>query len=66
MFFPCHADDTKLYLSFSPGNKELVRPNLKKCIEDLLILMSRNRLKLNENKMEEKKIQNIGVSMMAS
>ena len=48
----CYADDTQLYVSFRPGEEALALEKLERCIEDLRIWMSRNRLKLNDCKTE--------------
>ena len=48
----CYADDTQLYVSFRPGEEASALQKLERCIEDLRIWMSRNRLKLNDCKTE--------------
>jgi hypothetical protein len=47
-----YADDTQLYVSFSPEEEASARDRLEKCIVDLRLWMNRNRLKLNDSKTE--------------
>ena len=43
-----YANDTQLYVPFTPGNnKEEVRKKLEDCIDALHVWINRNRLKLN-------------------
>ena len=47
----CYADDTQLYVPFTPGiDEEEVRNRLEYCIDALRVWMNKNRLKLNEEK----------------
>ena len=47
----CYADDTQLYVSFTPGVDEVeVRNRLESCISMLKAWMNKNRLKLNDKK----------------
>ncbi len=49
----CYADDTQLYVSFTPGVDETaVRERLESCIKALRGWMSSNKLKLNDQKTE--------------
>ena len=49
----CYADDTQLYVSFTPGVDEVeVRNRLESCISELRVWMNKNRLKLNDKKTE--------------
>ena len=49
----CYADDTQLYVSFTPDKDEaVVRERLEDCIAELRVWMNRNRLKLNDQKTE--------------
>ena len=51
----CYADDTQLYVAFSPnqpGDDEAALKAMSNCIRDLGDWMVRDRLKLNEDKME--------------
>ena len=49
----CYADDTQLYLPFTPGiDEEEVRNKLEDCIDALRVWMNKNRLKLNDKKTE--------------
>ncbi len=50
-----YADDTQLYLSFNvntPNDEMLARQRIEACISDLRSWMSRNKLKLNDDKTE--------------
>ena len=49
----CYADDTQLYLAFSPdkkGDGAIVIEAIRNCNKELRVRMARNRLMLNENK----------------
>ncbi|XP_068716864.1 uncharacterized protein [Montipora capricornis] len=51
----CYADDTQLYVAFSPnqpGDDEAARKAMGDCIRDLRGWMVRDHLKLNEDKTE--------------
>ena len=49
----CYADDTQLYVPFTPGvDEEEVRNKLEDCIDALRVWMNKNRLKLNDKKTE--------------
>ena len=49
----CYADDTQLYVPFTPGiDEEEVRNKLEDCIDALRVRMNKNRLKLNDKKTE--------------
>ena len=48
----CYADDTQLYTSFNPSEEVSALERLEHCIEDLRHWVNRNRLKLNDNKIE--------------
>ena len=49
----CYADDTQLYVPFTPGiDEEEVRNKLEDCIDALWVWMNKNRLKLNDKKTE--------------
>ena len=49
----CYADDTQLYRAFTPGEDELeVLGQMEQCISELRNWMSRNMLKLNDDKTE--------------
>ena len=49
----CYADDTQLYVPFTPGlDEEEVRNKLEDCIDVMLVWMNKNRLKLNDKKTE--------------
>ena len=49
----CYADDTQLYVSFTPDKDEaIVRDRLESCISELRVWMNQNRLKLNDQKTE--------------
>ena len=49
----CYADDTQLYVPFTPGVDEgEVRNKLEDCIDALRVWMNKNRLKLNDKKTE--------------
>ena len=49
----CYADDTQLYCAFTPGEDELeVLGQMEECISELRKWMSRNMLKLNNDKTE--------------
>ena len=43
----CYADDTQLYLAFSP---DIAIEAMRNCIKELRVWMARNRLMLNEDK----------------
>ena len=48
----CYADDTQLYVPFTPGiDEEEVRNKLEDCIDALRVWMNKNRLKLNDKKL---------------
>ena len=48
----CYADDTQLYVPFTPGiDEEEVRYKLEDCIDALRVWMNKNRLKLNDKKL---------------
>ena len=49
----CYADDTQLYLAFSPkkeGDDAIAIEAMRNCIMELRVWMARNRLMLNEDK----------------
>ena len=47
-----HADDTQLYVLFTPGiDEEEVCNKLEDCIDALRVWMNKNRLKLNDKKL---------------
>ena len=49
----CYADDTQLYLAFSPdkeGDDAIAIEAMRNCIKELRVWMARNRLMLNEDK----------------
>ena len=49
----CYADDTQLYVPFTPGiDEEEVWNKLEDCIDALRMWMNKNRLKLNDKKTE--------------
>ena len=49
----CYADDTQLHRAFTPGEDELeVLGQIEQCISELRNWMSRNMLKLNDDKTE--------------
>ena len=51
----CYADDTQLYVAFSPnqpGDDEAAPKAMSDCIRDLRDWMVRDRLKFNEDKTE--------------
>jgi hypothetical protein len=48
----CYADDTQLYVSFSPNDEAAALARLEGCILDLRTWMNKNRLKLNDSKTE--------------
>ena len=51
----CYADDTQLYLLFSPnasGDEELAHGAMRDCIKDLRDWMTKDRLMLNDDKIE--------------
>ena len=49
----CYADDTHLYRAFTPGEDELeVLGQMEQCISELRNWISRNMLKLNDDKAE--------------
>ena len=51
----CYADDTQLYLAFSPsvpGDDEIALNAMRDCIDDLKIWMCRDQLMLNDDKTE--------------
>ena len=51
----CYADDSQLYLSFSPNanvNQEIALARMESCIDDIGNWMLHDKLKLNENKTE--------------
>ena len=48
----CYADDTQLYLAFSPnkeGDDAIAIEAMRNCIKELRVWMARNRLMLNED-----------------
>ena len=50
-----YADDTQLYVDFDPtvlGEKEKALNILTSCIDDIIVWMRRNKLKLNAEKNE--------------
>ena len=48
----CYADDTQLYVPFTPGiDEEEVRNKLEDCIDAVRVWMNKNRLKLNYKKL---------------
>ena len=48
----CYADDTQLYVPFTPGiDEEEVCNKLEDCINALHVWMNKNRLKLNDKKL---------------
>jgi predicted nucleic acid-binding Zn-ribbon protein len=47
-----YADDSQLYLSFSPQDEDEARNRLEACIQDIREWMKQNHLKLNEAKTE--------------
>ena len=49
--FHCYADDTQLYLSVAPDNKDALHPLLN-CFSSIVQWMNGNFLKLNEDKTE--------------
>ena len=53
--FHMYADDTQLYLTFKPaqdGSCEVTKEKLEECLKDIRIWMSKNMLKLNDDKTE--------------
>ena len=49
----CNADDTQLYLAFSPnkeGDDAIVIEAMRNCIKELNVWVARNRLMLDEDK----------------
>ena len=53
--FHLYADDTQLYLAFKPSSelsKQDAKTKLEKCVEDIRAWMSKNLLKLNDDKTE--------------
>ena len=49
----CYADDTQLYVPFTPGiDEEDVRNKLEDCIDALRVWMNKTRLTLNDKKTE--------------
>ena len=49
----CYADDTQLYLAFSPnkeGDDAIAIEAMRNCIKELRVWMTRNRLMLNDDK----------------
>lgn len=51
----CYADDTQLYLSFSPNNsadQDIAVTTMEKCIADIRNWMLNDKLKLNDEKTE--------------
>ena len=49
----CYADDTQLDVTFSPGDNESeVLDVLERCIDELRLWMTANKLKLNDSKTE--------------
>ncbi len=53
--YHCYADDTQIYISFSPiseNEEDRAIESLEKAIEDIRVFMVRNKLKLNDEKTE--------------
>jgi hypothetical protein len=48
--FHLYADDTQVYVSFSPGDEATALKRLELCISEVSIWMAQNYLKLNESK----------------
>ena len=48
----CYADDTRLYLAFSPDESETAVEAMRRCIDDLRQWMFHKHLKLNDDKTE--------------
>ena len=46
----CYADDTQLYLAFSPDESEAAVEAMRRCIDDLHQWMVHDHLKLNDDK----------------
>ena len=73
-----YADDTQLYLSFNvnePSEEHLTRQRIEHCISDIKSWMSKNKLKLNDDKTEllivssknaQSKIQNKDIQIGSS
>ena len=59
----CHqcADDTQLYISFSPVTVDAV-PSLQHCLEAVLQWMQENGLRLNPDKMEVLRVAGPSIS----
>ena len=47
-----HADDSQLYVSFSPGNSAAALNGLQSCSASVQSWMSKNKMKLNPDKTE--------------
>ena len=47
-----YADATQLYLSFKCDNPSITLSKLNKCISDISVWMIKNKLKINDSKME--------------
>ena len=47
-----YADDTQLYLDFSPDSESMVHSKISACVSDIKAWLSDNMLLLNENKTE--------------
>ena len=47
-----YADDTQIYGSCKPGQSGLLQNQVSKCLDEICLWMSSNRLQLNESKTE--------------
>ena len=52
MLFYIYADDTQIYLPFSPGEEDIALTRLELCLNEVSDWMAANWLQLNDNKTE--------------